>query len=387
MSEYTPEQIAKLLTRPALEPPPGVVPDFENPPDMNHEGATIAFLIIATLATAMRVYTKAFVLKQFHSEDYILVLAWLIDTAGFKVVTFRLHQRHYGAHMWNFTIEKFFDYDHHFYAAIILYFLVIFALKTAIILQLIRLFAPRGVRNATFWSLHTLFWFNTAFYIAAVFAAIFNCIPINGAWNRFVRGRCIEIREFLIVAASVNLFTDILIFVVPQRAIWNLQIKPARRWAISVLFLIGVAAIICSSVRIYYTELLFNTDDRSYRMAGLGNWTEPEVMCGFLVMCLPVSPKFLATIGALPALKRWGTSLRSLFSKTAVGSGMRPSESNLAKGISGSKESGSKKQERPAVVTDIDFHELVNQTSGTMLMTETGNISPIERRGDRHEEV
>jgi hypothetical protein len=67
--DYTPAQIAKLLQRPALEPPPGVVPNFENPPDMNHLGATIVYLIIATLATAMRVYTKLAVLRQFHLED------------------------------------------------------------------------------------------------------------------------------------------------------------------------------------------------------------------------------------------------------------------------------------------------------------------------------
>ncbi|KAF2106963.1 hypothetical protein BDV96DRAFT_654293 [Lophiotrema nucula] len=364
----TPEQIAALLQKPPMDPPPGVPQILDNPPDMNHEAATIVFLIISTLAVCMRVYTKARILRQFSLEDYILVLAWVIDTGGFKVVTLLLALRHhYGAHFWNLRLGQFFEYDHHFYAATILYSLTIFALKTAIILQLIRLFAPRGVRNATFWALHILLAVNTAFYISAVFVSIFNCIPIQAAWNRFLdQSKCIEIRPFLIVAATFNTVTDILILVIPQRVIWGMNMTVTRRWAVSVLFLIGIAAIVCSAVRIYETVQLFEDSDRSYRMAMLGNWTEPEVMCGFLVMSLPVLPKF---IGTVPVLKSLTTSLRSLFTRKSVGYMKSKSSSDPS---TGNKSSGSRPKGRP-LVTDIEFEELVNRGGDTIAE------SPIDR--------
>ncbi|KAF2257547.1 hypothetical protein CC78DRAFT_538448 [Lojkania enalia] len=360
---FTPEQIAEYLQQSAMDAPVGIVPDFDDPPDMNHEVATAIYLVVSSLVVFMRLYTKVTVLRHFHLEDWILILGYIIDIGGFKVVTFLLETRHhYGTHMYNLRIGAFFQYDHHFYAANVLYFCIICTLKTAIILQLIRLFTPQGVRNGTFWALHVLLWFNVAFYFAAFWVSVFNCVPVRKAWWRdLVDGHCIEIRKFFIVAQTFNCLTDILILVIPQRVIWSFNMSNARKWGLSLLFFIGIAAVVCSAVRIWVCVELFESVDRSLWMANLGNWTEPEIMCGFLVMSLPVLPKFLKSIGATPLLGKIGTSFRSLFTRgsaahTKTSSGTVVGSEGPSKDKSGDRQ----------LVTDIEFEELVNRTTGTM---------------------
>jgi len=38
------------------------------------------FLILQTIAVAMRLYTKLRILKEFRAEDYVIVAAWVSDT-------------------------------------------------------------------------------------------------------------------------------------------------------------------------------------------------------------------------------------------------------------------------------------------------------------------
>jgi hypothetical protein len=58
---------------PALEPPPGVIPNFVDPPDNNNtRGLVIALYFMIALATigfAARMFTKIYVMKQFQPED------------------------------------------------------------------------------------------------------------------------------------------------------------------------------------------------------------------------------------------------------------------------------------------------------------------------------
>lgn len=57
--------------RPALQPPPGIEPDFDNPPNRNveaHFGISICIFIVFT-GVALRAYSKIFCMRQVHLED------------------------------------------------------------------------------------------------------------------------------------------------------------------------------------------------------------------------------------------------------------------------------------------------------------------------------
>lgn len=78
------EQLQALLNGPAGTPPAGVVPNFDNPPNLN------AFLIVTltlaltfgTLAILMRMYTKLFIVRSTAYEDCtfsrVTLLTWVL---------------------------------------------------------------------------------------------------------------------------------------------------------------------------------------------------------------------------------------------------------------------------------------------------------------------
>jgi hypothetical protein len=66
-----PEQQAVILAGPALKPPENVIPNLENPPNQNEVGraALIICLSAGSIATLLRVYSRAFIVKFVRVED------------------------------------------------------------------------------------------------------------------------------------------------------------------------------------------------------------------------------------------------------------------------------------------------------------------------------
>ena len=64
-------QQRSLLEGPALKPPPGVIPNFVDPPNQTSLGYGILFMCagLSTLAVVIRLYSKAFCTKKLDIED------------------------------------------------------------------------------------------------------------------------------------------------------------------------------------------------------------------------------------------------------------------------------------------------------------------------------
>lgn len=56
-------------------PPPGVTPNFINPPSRGHEmvGVSISMIILTLAATFCRIYTRTFITKVFDWTDYLAI--------------------------------------------------------------------------------------------------------------------------------------------------------------------------------------------------------------------------------------------------------------------------------------------------------------------------
>lgn len=83
MVAMTLEQIQALLEGPAMAPPPGIESNFVNPPDLKNVDYTVMLIaiIFPTIATALRLYTKAFVIRTLGCEDWVALLGWALFIA------------------------------------------------------------------------------------------------------------------------------------------------------------------------------------------------------------------------------------------------------------------------------------------------------------------
>jgi hypothetical protein len=117
-----------------------------------------------------------------------------------------------------------------------------FFIKFAILLQYVELFAPARVNRKMYWACHGLLWTNIPFYITEIFVEIFRCHPIQKAWNFLITdGSCpVDFFILTVVAACINLASDIIILILPQVCIWQLQMGSKQKAFISILFFIAI---------------------------------------------------------------------------------------------------------------------------------------------------
>ncbi|RYP55969.1 hypothetical protein DL770_010862 [Monosporascus sp. CRB-9-2] len=247
LASMSPEEKAaymnELLEGPALAPPPGVVPDFQNPGGSHSLGYGIVILsaTLATITILLRVATR-YSMRKIHIEDAFLLAAYglfgghlylLYDLAIFPGVQ---------VHMWNLQLKYLSRFLLHVHVHSAMYGFTITCLKITILLDWLRLFVPRGQRNTIFWASHILIWLNAIFYVIGSLIEIFRCTPHEKIWNPFFEGgHCpIDIQAANVPSGAMNLVSDLVILALPQCAIWKLHMTRERKLGISLLFTIGI---------------------------------------------------------------------------------------------------------------------------------------------------
>lgn len=79
------------------------------------------------------------------------------------------------------------------------------------------------------------------FYVIATFVQIFACSPREKIWNPLItEGHCINISAGGLITASFSMVSDIFIFVLPAKTVWNLQIPCSKKLRIVALFATGL---------------------------------------------------------------------------------------------------------------------------------------------------
>jgi len=115
-------------------------------------------------------------------------------------------------------------------------------IKVAILTNWLRIFVPKGVRNALFWLLHILIWTNVVFYTITTITEVFRCWPREKIWNPWYEGgTCsLDILGQNLAVSVLNFISDTIILAIPQWIIWHLNLPRSQKWGISLLFVIGI---------------------------------------------------------------------------------------------------------------------------------------------------
>lgn len=118
----------------------------------------------------------------------------------------------------------------------------IMLIKAAILVSWLRIFVPAGQRNKLFWVSHALIWTNVIFYVVAIGSETFRCWPREKIWNPLYQGgHCsVDVKKQYVASSTLNVLSDSAILAVPQFVIWKLQMPRARKWGLSLLFVIGI---------------------------------------------------------------------------------------------------------------------------------------------------
>ena len=159
-------------------------------------------------------------------------------------------------------------------------------------------------------------------YISSMFVAIFPCSPREAFWNPFIEdSRCVNTDVHILFVFSYNILSDIIILILPSRAVWKLRISARKKTNIVLLFAIGLLwvgktrclwsdisanntfvrgrACIADGIIIFYVTRVIKTNaDVSYNILWEGLWATVEIGFGITVTCMFTLPKFVKAKGA-----------------------------------------------------------------------------------------
>ncbi|KAI0470596.1 hypothetical protein GGR56DRAFT_136354 [Xylariaceae sp. FL0804] len=299
--------LAANLLGPAVVPPKGVISNFDDPSNKNSlvRAILILFLIITSVFALSRVYLR-FLLKQITIPD-ILALAALAIYYSFVYLFFQLLDS-YGwfVHMWDLRLDDFPHVNRIFWLGFMLYIGDIFFIKSAIILEWVRIFVP-GQRNAFWWACYSTLVAYGLFCVIVIIFELLSCHPFERIWNPLVEGSCVDTVAIAVGVSVVNLTFDVVILLLPQRIIWGLQMRTRSKAALSIVFAVGILACVAAAFRLQSSLRFWRSEDTTYTFSSLALWSLAEVTCAFVIFCSPSSPKAIRQL----EVKKLATTMKS----------------------------------------------------------------------------
>ncbi|KAI3391805.1 hypothetical protein diail_6795 [Diaporthe ilicicola] len=306
---------ADIMDMPAMAPPPGVVANFDYPP--NRTAMVVAVmsvcLAISTIAVALRFYSRCVILGKVQVQDYLLLVSFTVF-----VVTMGIHYRlannpGWFVPLWDVRIR---DVTEFMRMNVIWTYLVLVALipmKTAILVEWISIFLPNGGkrRNLFFWACHCVIWANALFFTVMIIVFSVSCEPFQYLWDKTIEGGYCRVRTASIsLSVACFLFsTDIIILFIPQRVIWTLNMSRRHKIGVSVVFALGIAACAASIVRLYYSISRLESAEVIYDLSYIMLTAVGEGTCFILALCAPSVPQALTGLKRhclLPCFPSWG---------------------------------------------------------------------------------
>ena len=113
--------------------------------------------------------------------------------------------------------------------------------KTSILIEWVRIFAPIRTQHLFSLSCKILLWFTIFFYGTTIIVLFLTCLPIQRIWDKTVPGTCIDLKKVNLGIAIINVFLNTAILGLPQKIIWTLQVSTAQKLGLSAMFAVGLA--------------------------------------------------------------------------------------------------------------------------------------------------
>lgn len=122
-----------------------------------------------------------------------------------------------------------------FYATQMLYILIQVSAKVSILMLFSRIFTARWFTLTVRWCVGFL----VAHGLLFLFLIVFQCIPVEGIWNKSISAKCLDITAIGWAGAVFSIVEDLVILVLPIPELLKLQLSLQKKIAVFLMFSVG----------------------------------------------------------------------------------------------------------------------------------------------------
>ncbi|KAK0701922.1 hypothetical protein B0T26DRAFT_735252 [Lasiosphaeria miniovina] len=309
-----------------LPPPPGVTPNFINPPSQLQSNIALhtVCLTLVTAAVWMRMYTRLFVTNAKLGIDDIFCLLSYALTVAFSGLLIKCYTLGIGRHMWDVELRSLIPALRIFTFSQYIFLLLSLFIRLTFLFFYYRLFSAASTRYRH--TLHALIAFVVALNLSIFFATLFNCNPRERNWDSTVPGECLPTSILPWFSGASASLTDIIVLAFPLPIFWTMNLAFNKKMRVIAVFSIGIFVCATSLARLGTTQILWHDPDRSWNISTIAIWATLEVNVGIICSCMLLLPAFLQR--HLPKSLKLSLSRLWDYIINAIGGGSKKSHSS-----------------------------------------------------------
>ncbi|KAF3390266.1 hypothetical protein F1880_009230 [Penicillium rolfsii] len=278
------------------------------------------FTVLAIVFVAIRLWTRFRIVKSPGYDDLLIVSAlvclrsraeepkdWTISVAD-EMLIFLLSgpryvpslstpssssvQRQYGLGVPKKDLS---DHDiqsqmHYLWLSIPFYNLSLVLSKLSILVLFTRIFRSRKFLACTY----TIMAILIIAGLWMVLSGFLQCIPVHYFWNmnlQMHRGHCLPEGPVWYVNAALQIFTDVVILILPMPLLWKLHLPRKQKVGMMLVFGVGIFVIATSSARLYELTQMIQSQDFTKTNSEAAVWSSLEANVSIICACLaPLHP-------------------------------------------------------------------------------------------------
>ncbi|KAG5957352.1 hypothetical protein E4U58_006172 [Claviceps cyperi] len=199
-----------------------------------------------------------------------------------------------GKDVWNVSQSNLVNFARFFFIQQILYLYLMTTIKSSLIHFYLTIFPTKRVR-IVLWS---TFGVNIAWGIACILVTIFQCVPVENNWLRYLQqdssGKCLNMNLLGWTNGAVSVAIDLWIIGIPLSQITKLDLHWKKKIGAIVMFLTGTFVTIVSILRLQSLLYFFSSSNPTWDLWYTAWWSTIEINIGLICACLPAVRLLLA---------------------------------------------------------------------------------------------
>ncbi|KAH7088184.1 hypothetical protein FB567DRAFT_425201, partial [Paraphoma chrysanthemicola] len=247
-------------------------------------GVSIALTLISVIIVSLRIYTRAFIVRNVGKDDVCMIAA-LLFTLAFLAILFVLRANRMGFSDKSMTLSQMITTVKANIAISIVYYLCVNAVKISILIFYLRIANGKTFERICKATIYLL-----AIFCAVCIIVVFTqCMPLSMRWDfiHSVQGHCIDGPVFMYMFSAINIIADIWILVLPIKVLLGIQRPGREKIALIAVFALGVFSCIASIIRLNSVRLWVQSKQPFLDSVPISLFSMVEINIGIWCACIP----------------------------------------------------------------------------------------------------